>query len=114
MKSLWIAAAIALAAGPAMADAMTPARAMSHQGERVAVEGTAHVQQSAGGDVEFVLSDNGKGHLVINVQNQARADLPDLTSFDGKVVNVVGVVDFGSHGAQITVERAAQLKLASP
>jgi uncharacterized protein YdbL (DUF1318 family) len=115
MKSLLILAALTLAVSPAMAaDTIGPSKAMTRQGEAVLVEGTAHVSEGANGDLRFVLTDSGTGHLVIDVPSGTRAKLPDLASYDGKTLDIMGTVEYGDRGAEIKINRANQIKIASP
>jgi len=113
MKSMLLIAAIVLAASPAAAAAMRVSQAMTSQGQNVVVEGTAHVEDEAGA-VNVELTDDSKGHLVLNIPMQMRSNFPDLASYNGKTVEVRGIVEIGARGAQITINRANQLKLAAP
>ena len=115
MKFFLTMATLSLAVSPAMAaDTIGPSKAMTHQGEHVLVEGIAHVQEGTNGDLKFVLTDSGTGHLVINIPSKARATLPDLASYDGKTLDITGTVEIGDRGAEITINRANQINIASP
>src|ERR1700744_938926 len=99
MKSIVMMTALSLAAGTfigsgASAAALRPSQAMSRQGEVVVVEGIAHVQDNGG----LRLADSGSGHLTITIPANMKDKMPDLASYDGKTVDVSGMVEIGARG----------------
>jgi DNA/RNA endonuclease YhcR with UshA esterase domain len=117
MKVMIAAAAMTLIASSASAAGMTtirPSEAISQQGSLVTVEGVASVHKDgarSGMDVALTGSDNSRMNAFIPIQAQ---DLfPGLESYDGKTVDVTGVVLFDQGRPEIRVVRPNQLKLAA-
>jgi hypothetical protein len=114
MKPILLTVAISLAASPVLADTISPSHAMTDLGQNEIVEGTAHIQDGAGGGAAIELTGAGGGSLRIIIPERVKATLPDLSSYEGKIVDVAGSIESGDHGVQITVYHANQLKLAAP
>src|SRR5580698_337505 len=112
MKRILFIAALSLATSPVLAGVIHPSQAIIFEGQAVIVEGTAHIQDGAAGGTAMELSGGG-GHLTVVIPEQVRTTLPDLASYEGKTVDVTGIVAAG-RWPQITISRASQLKVASP
>ena len=117
MKTLLLTAAtmVVIAGTCAQAGTIKPSQALSNQGQLVIVEGTANVHTDAGRsgvDVELVGTDNS--HMTAFIPQQSVNVFPALDTFDGKHVNVTGVVVFNGGKVEIRLMRANQLKLAEP
>ena len=115
MKTITILIVTLIIAGPAFAGAIRPSQAQGAQGQYVIVEGTAHVEQGdPGAATKVELSDNSDNHLTVMVPAAIESSLSQLNSYEGKTVDVTGVVQITPTGPQIVLSRANQIKLASP
>ena len=113
MKRILFIAALSVATSPVLAGVIHPSQAIIFEGQAVIVEGTAHIQDGAAGGTAMELTGGGEGHLTVVIPEQLRTTLPDLASYEGKIVDVTGIVAAG-RWPQITISRASQLKVASP
>jgi len=105
----------ALVSSAYAAGALRPSQAMANQGQLVIIEGTADIQSdssNAGVNVKLTGSDNS--HLTAIIPVGAKNLFPALDSYNGKTVDVTGVVDFESGGPTIRLTQPNQIKLASP
>ena len=86
---------VAFASSAYAADALRPSQAMANQGQLVIIEGTADIQNdssNSGINVKVTGSDNS--HLTAFIPIGAESMFPTLDSYNGKIVDVTGVVDF--------------------
>jgi DNA/RNA endonuclease YhcR with UshA esterase domain len=107
-------AAVAAWGSSAQAGAISPREAQASDGQNVIVEGTARIHEDAaqpGMDVELTGHDNG--HLLGFVPQGSVTAFPDLKSYDGKTVDITGVVQTSDGQAEIRITSPRQLVIAS-
>ena len=115
MKTILVLAALTTCVSSAYAaNTIPPSRARSSVGQLVIVEGKANIQDDAsraGTDVDVT---GPNGHMIAFIPVGDKNQFPALDSFEGKTVDVTGVVDMESSGPEIRITTPNQLKLATP
>jgi hypothetical protein len=117
MKTMIVAALLAASCATASyaVGAIKPSQAAAQQGSLVIVEGTADVHDdSTRSGIDITLTGSDNSHLNAFIPTQDREQFPDLNSYNGKTVDVTGVVLFDGGKPEIRVLRPNQVKLASP
>ena len=103
----------AIASSAYAAGALRPSQALAYRGQMALIEGTADIQSDSSRiNVKLTGSDNSHFTAFIPAANKDR--FPALYAYNGKTVDVSGVVYFESGGPTIRLTQPNQIKLASP
>ena len=93
---------------------ISPKLALSNKGQCVIVEGKATIRKDpnrAGTDVDL---DGEKSPFLGYIIPGDEAQFPGLSSYNGKIVDITGVVQFYQGRAEIKISSSKQIKSASP
>jgi hypothetical protein len=117
MKALVVIATtgslVASAQGAALAP-ISPQLALSNKGQCVMVEGKANVRKDPnrlGTDVDL---DGEKSPFLGYILPGDLLQFPTLNTYNGKIVDITGIVQFYQGRAEIKMTSASQIKIASP
>jgi DNA/RNA endonuclease YhcR with UshA esterase domain len=112
MRTFVLAFGLALTAAPAFAQTVQPTDAQAHVGQTVTVEGSvSNVHQIPSGitfiDIGGRYPDNAFTAVILAADAKK---FPDVTSFNGKTVDVTGAVQLYKGKPEILLTDAAQIK----
>ncbi len=97
------------------AGALRPSQAMAYRGQLALIEGTADIQSdSSNSRINVKLTGSDNSHFTAFIPEGNKSRFPTLDTFNGKTVDVFGVVYFDSSGPTIKLTQPNQIKLASP
>jgi DNA/RNA endonuclease YhcR with UshA esterase domain len=109
------AAAIAGLAGSVCASPISPRQAAASQGQNVIVEGIATIHEdSARPGIDLVLTGRDNSRLTGFVPQESEAAMADLKNYDGKAVELTGVVQMTGGRPEIRITSPKQLAMAEP
>ena len=92
---------------------LTPSEAGANEGQCVTVEGRAHIypdQERFGTDVELGRPNEFHGFIIMGDEHM----FPDLAAYEGRMVDISGVIQFFRSVPEFRMTEAHQLKLAPP
>ena len=105
----------ALVSSAYAAGALRPSQAMAYRGQLALVEGTADIQSdSSNSRINVKLTGTDNSHFTAFIPEGSKNRFPTLDTYNGKTVDVFGVVYFDSSGPTIELTQPNQIKLASP
>jgi DNA/RNA endonuclease YhcR with UshA esterase domain len=108
MKYLAIIALVA--ATPAYSATLSPTDAANHTGENATVEGVASVYVSKGGTIFVDLGGSGRSAPFTGVIFKDKASaVPNVTQYDGKTVDITGLVKQYRGKPEIIINSASQI-----
>ncbi len=112
MRTFVLALGLALTVTPALAQTVQPTDAQAHVGQTVTVEGSvSNVHQIPSGitfnDIGGLYPDNAFTAVILAADAKK---FPDVTSFNGKTVDVTGAVQLYKGKPEILLTDAAQIK----
>lgn len=95
--------------------ALRPSQALAYRGQLALVEGTADIQSdSSNSRINVKLTGSDDSHFTAFIPEGSKNKFPALDVYNGKTVDVFGVVYFESGGPTIRLTQPNQIKLASP
>jgi opacity protein-like surface antigen len=116
MKTTFIAVTLAaLVSSAYAAGALRPSQAMAYRGQLALIEGIADIQSnSSNSRINVKLTGSDNSHFTAFIPEGNKNRFPTLDTYNGKTVDVFGVVYFESGGPTIMLTQPNQIKLASP
>lgn len=113
MKAFILAFALALTAMPALAETIQPADAAKHVGQTVTVEGAVSNVHTTGSGMTFI--DMGGRYpdnpFTAVIFSDDAGKFPDPDDFDGKTVDITGLVRLYKNKPEIILKSADQIKI---
>lgn len=113
MKAVILAFALALIAAPALAEVIAPADAGKHVGQTVTVEGAVSNVHTTGSGMTFI--DMGGRYpdnpFTAVIFSDDAGKFPDPDDFDGKTVDITGLVRLYKNKPEIILKSADQIKI---
>ena len=113
MKALILAFALALIAVPALAETIAPAEAGKHVGQTVTIEGDVSNVHTTGSGMTFI--DMGGRYpdnpFTAVIFSDDAGKFPDVDDFDGKTVDITGLVKLYKGKPEIILKSADQIKI---
>ena len=109
-------AALVLLSSAVAARAISADQANSYKGSNVTMEGVAHVhpaRRQAGTDIELA-GPSGRSHLIGFVATGDASKFPDLSIYDGKMLDITGVVQDDIGQAEIPITSPRQIAIVPP
>jgi DNA/RNA endonuclease YhcR with UshA esterase domain len=117
MKALVVIAttsALIASAQAAVLAPISPHLALAYRGQCVMVEGKASIRKDPNRQGIDVDLDGEKSPFLGYIIRNDEAQFPALHSYDGKIVDITGIIQFYQGRAEIKMTSARQLKIASP
>ena len=106
-----IALSFLAVASPALAATYLPTEASKHIGESATIEGLAHVYISKGGTVFIDLGGYGREAPFSGVIFKDKTSaIANVTSLDGKMVDITGVIKTYRGKPEIIISEGSQLR----
>jgi uncharacterized membrane protein YcgQ (UPF0703/DUF1980 family) len=105
----------ALVSSAYAAGALRPSQALAYRGQLALIEGTADIQSdSSNSRINVKLTGSDNSHFTAFITERSKNRFPTLDTYNGKTVDVFGVVYFDSGRPTIELTQPNQIKLASP